>query len=308
MNTTNKVPASIGETCMHQHKNLEESSSRRIGWAFFLNVGFTIIEFIGGWLTNSTAIMADAVHDLGDSLSIGLSWLLNKLSIKRANDSFTYGYQRLSLLGALINSIVLIAGSIWVLGEAVPRLSDPPMPNAEGMVGLAIFGVLVNGYAAYKLSQGKSLNERILNWHLLEDVLGWFAVLIVAIVLMFADWPILDPILSIGFTLFILINVAKNLIVTIRIFLQAAPDKALIESIVGELTSLKGVSKIHHIHLWSLDGESHVLTAHLVLTEVVEPLTQMSIKKNISERLVKYELAHTTIELEYPQETCRDND
>ena len=242
MNTTNKVPASIGETCMHQHKNLEESSSRRIGWAFFLNVGFTIIEFIGGWLTNSTAIMADAVHDLGDSLSIGLSWLLNKLSIKRANDSFTYGYQRLSLLGALINSIVLIAGSIWVLGEAVPRLSDPPMPN--------------------------------------EDVLGWFAVLIVAIVLMFADWPILDPILSIGFTLFILINVAKNLIVTIRIFLQAAPDKALIESIVGELTSLKGVSKIHHIHLWSLDGESHVLTAHLVLTEVVEPLTQMSIKKN----------------------------
>tara|TARA_R110001592_G_scaffold48850_1_gene153139 strand:+ start:8679 stop:9560 length:882 start_codon:yes stop_codon:yes gene_type:complete len=293
---------------MHQHKNLEESSSRRIGWAFFLNVGFTIIEFIGGWLTNSTAIMADAVHDLGDSLSIGLSWLLNKLSIKRANDSFTYGYQRLSLLGALINSIVLIAGSIWVLGEAVPRLSDPPMPNAEGMVGLAIFGVLVNGYAAYKLSQGKSLNERILNWHLLEDVLGWFAVLIVAIVLMFADWPILDPILSIGFTLFILINVAKNLIVTIRIFLQAAPDKALIESIVGELTSLKGVSKIHHIHLWSLDGESHVLTAHLVLTEVVEPLTQMSIKKNISERLVKYELAHTTIELEYPQETCRDND
>ena len=293
---------------MHQHKNLKESSSQRIGWAFFLNVGFTIIEFIGGWLTNSTAIMADAVHDLGDSLSIGLSWLLNKLSIKQANDSFTYGYQRFSLLGALINGIVLIAGSIWVLNEAIPRLSNPQMPNAEGMVGLAIFGVLVNGYAAYKLSKGKSLNERILNWHLLEDVLGWFAVLIVAIVLMFAEWPILDPILSIGFTLFILINVAKNIIITIRIFLQATPDNALIESIVGELTSLKGISKIHHIHLWSLDGENHVLTAHLVLTEAVEPLTQMSIKKNISERLVKYELAHTTIELEYPQETCRDND
>jgi len=290
---------------MHQHRHTTESS-QRIGWAFFLNVGFTIIEFIGGWLTNSTAIMADAVHDLGDSLSIGLSWILNKLSIKRANDSYTYGYQRFSLLGALINGIVLIAGSIWVLNEAVPRLSDPQMPNAEGMIGLAIFGVLVNGLAAYKLSQGKSLNERVLNWHLLEDVLGWFAVLIVAIVLMFAEWPILDPILSIGFTLFILINVAKNLIITIRIFLQVTPDEVLRKNIIAELIALEGISKIHHIHLWSLDGENHVLTAHLVLTQAFEPLTQMSIKKAISERLEKYELAHTTIELEYPQEICRD--
>lgn len=293
---------------MHQHKHSKETSSERIGLAFFLNVGFTIIEFIGGWLTNSTAIMADAVHDLGDSLSIGLSWILNKLSIKRANDSYTYGYQRFSLLGALINGIVLIAGSIWVLNEAVPRLSDPEMPNAEGMIGLAIFGVLVNGFAAYKLSQGKSLNERVLNWHLLEDVLGWFAVLIVAIVLMFAEWPILDPILSIGFTLFILINVAKNIIITIRIFLQVTPDEVLRKNIIAELIALEGISKIHHIHLWSLDGENHVLTAHLVLTQAFEPLTQMSIKKAISERLEKYELAHTTIELEYPQEICRDND
>jgi len=291
---------------MHTHVNQEDESSNRIGWAFFLNVGFTIIEFIGGWLTNSTAIMADAVHDLGDSLSIGLSWVLNKLSIKQANDSFTYGYQRFSLLGALINSIVLIAGSIWVLGVAVPRLSDPQMPNAEGMIGLAIFGVLVNGFAAYKLSKGKSLNERILNWHLLEDVLGWAAVLIVAVVLMFAEWPILDPILSIGFTLFILINVARNLITTIRIFLQATPDDALRQNIIGELMSLEGISKIHHFHLWSLDGENHVLTAHLVLTEAIEPTVQMNVKKDISDRLEKYGLAHTTIELEYPHESCRD--
>ena len=293
---------------MHQHVHPKKSSSQRIGWAFFLNVGFTIIEFIGGLLINSTAIMADAVHDLGDSLSIGLSWLLNRLSTKRANESYTYGYQRFSLLGALINGIVLIVGSIWILSEAIPRLSDPQMPNAEGMLGLAIFGVLVNGFAAYKLSQGKSLNERVLNWHLLEDVLGWLAVLIVAIVLMFAEWPILDPILSIGFTLFILINVAKNFITTIRIFLQATPDEALREEIIGELTSLDAVREIHHLHLWSLDGENHVLTAHLVLAEAIELAAQKNIKKVISEQLDKYELAHTTIELEYPQEICRDND
>ena len=139
---------------MHKHYE-SNSSSTRIGWAFFLNVGFTIIEFIGGWLTNSTAIMADAVHDLGDSLSIGLAWLLNKVSDKSADESFSYGYQRFSLLSALINGAVLVGGSIWVLSEALPRLLNPQMPHAEGMIALAIFGVLVNGFAAYKLSAGK---------------------------------------------------------------------------------------------------------------------------------------------------------
>ncbi len=164
----------------HQHISKDMSSSR-IGWAFLLNVCFTIIEFIGGYLTNSTAIMADAVHDLGDSLSIGLAWILNKLSKKQHNDSFSYGYQRFSLLGALMNGAVLILGSVWILIESFPRLISPEMPDAQGMLWLAILGVIVNGFAAYKLSDGKTLNERVLNWHLIEDVLGWGAVLVVAI-------------------------------------------------------------------------------------------------------------------------------
>ena len=292
---------------MHNHAhNDSNDSSRRIGWAFFLNVGFTIIEFIGGWLTNSTAIMADAVHDLGDSLSIGLAWLLNKVSDKSADESFSYGYQRFSLLSALINGAVLVGGSIWVLSEALPRLLNPQMPHAEGMIALAIFGVLVNGFAAYKLSAGKSLNERILNWHLLEDVLGWFAVLIVAIILLFVDLPILDPVLSIGFTLFILINVAKNLVSTIRIFLQATPNKTVRLKIINDLQSLTYISDVHHIHLWSLDGNNNVLTAHLTLNNSIDPLVQTKIKDEIATLLIPYDLSHTTIELEFPNETCRD--
>ena len=203
---------------MHDHDH--SSSSQRIGWAFFLNLRFTIIEFIGGWLTNSTAIMADAVHDLGDSLSIGLAWILSKIADKQADETYSYGYQRFSLLGALVNGAVLIGGSVWVLSEAIPRLSKPEMPHTEGMILLALFGVAVNGFAAYKLSHGKSLNERILNWHLLEDVLGWVAVLLIALVLTFIELPILDPLLSIGFTLFILFNVAKSVIDTIKVFFR----------------------------------------------------------------------------------------
>jgi cobalt-zinc-cadmium efflux system protein len=293
---------------MHQHTHVKgNESSARIGWAFFLNVGFTFIEFIGGWLTNSTAIMADAVHDLGDSLSIGLAWLLNKVSDKHANDTYSYGYQRFSLLGALINGVVLVSGSIWILNEALPRLSNPEMPDAQGMILLSIFGVAVNGFAAYKLSRGKSLNERVLNWHLLEDVLGWIAVLIVAIVLLFAEIPILDPILSIGFTLFILFNVTKNLTETIKIFLQATPDDATRTKVIEDLGSLKYVSDVHHVHLWTLDGNNHVLTAHLALDKLVDQSTQTSIKKEVAALLIPYKLSHTTIELEFPDENCRDN-
>ncbi|KMT66756.1 cation diffusion facilitator family transporter [Catenovulum maritimum] len=291
----------------HNHTHLHhDEASKRIGWAFFLNLTFTIIEFIGGWLTNSTAIMADAIHDLGDSFSIGAAWGLNKLSNKPATNRFSYGYKRFSLLGALINGLVLSVGSIFILIEAIPRLAEPEMPHVEGMFLLAIFGMTVNGYAAYKLSHGKSLNERVLNWHLLEDVLGWIAIFIVSIVLMFVDWPILDPILSICFTLFILFNVARTLKSTILLFLQAAPDLELIENIKIKILSKDIVGEVHHLHIWSLDGENNVLTAHIALNTDVSNQQLKVYKKELSDELEGFEFAHTTIEIEFLDEQCRD--
>lgn len=282
-------------------------SSQRIGVVFFLNFFFTIIEFIGGMLTNSTAIMADAVHDLGDTLSIGLAWILNRLGKKHPNDEFTYGYYRLSLVGALINGAVLITGSVWILSEAIPKMLDPQMPHAQGMFWLAILGVTVNGYAAWKISKGETLNERVLNWHLLEDVLGWVSVLIVSILLLMFNWPILDPILSIVFTLFILVNVAKTTHQTIKLFMQSVPDDKMLNDIRNRLTSLEHVNAIHHLHLWSLDGEKHVLTAHLEIDQMISANAQKQIKQEISKRLADFSLAHTTIEFELPEEVCRDN-
>lgn len=292
---------------MHNHSHSHShGKDDRIGWAFFLNVIFTIIEFIGRWLTNSTAIMADAVHDLGDSLSIGFAWILSRFSNKKASDKYSYGYRRLSLFGALVNCIVLVIGSIWVLYEAIPRLSNPEMPVVEGMIGLAILGVAVNGYAVFKLKAGETLNEKVLTWHLLEDVLGWVAVLIVSIVLLFVELPILDPLLSIGFTLFILFNIVKNLKSTLILFLQAAPDEETQDKIRRSLTQLPEINGIHHMHFWSLDGESHVLTAHLELTHNIEIDELISLKKRMAKELSSYHLSHTTIEFEFPKETCRD--
>jgi len=292
---------------MSTHNHQHDISSQRIGVVFFLNFFFTIIEFIGGILTNSTAIMADAVHDLGDTLSIGLAWYLSRLAKKHPTGEFTYGYYRFSLIGALINGFVLITGSVWVLSESIPKMLDPQMPHAQGMFWLAILGVTVNGYAAWKISKGTTLNERILNWHLMEDVLGWASVLVVSVLLLFFDWPILDPILSIVFTLFILMNVVKTSRQTIKIFMQSVPDEKMLDTIRSRLISLQHVNAAHHLHLWSLDGEKHVLTAHLEIDHMISASDQVAIKQEINKQLAEFSLAHTTIEFEMPEEVCRDS-
>ncbi len=283
-----------------------DAGSGRIAFAFWLNATFAVIEFIGGWLTNSTAIMADAVHDLGDALAIAFAWLMQKLSGREADARFTYGYRRFSLLAALINGAVLIAGSIWVLSLSLPRLMSPEMPHAVGMFWLAILGVSVNGLAAMRLSHGKTLNEKLLNWHLLEDVLGWLAVLIVSVVLLFVHWPVLDPLLSIVFTLFILFNVVRYVFKTLSIFLQAVPDHRMKQEIQDKLLSIEHVLAIHHLHLWSLDGEKHVLTAHVELDKPISEAVQLAVKADIAQTLKAYDLAHTTFEFEQIEEHCRD--
>ncbi len=291
----------------HQHSghHHHHATGDSIGLAFVLNLLFTLVEFAGGLLTNS-AIIADAVHDLGDCLALGFAWLMQRASRRRADRDFTYGYHRLSLLGALVNGLVLLLGSVWVLGEALPRLVQPPMPDAQGMLWLALLGVAVNGYGAYRLSRGATLNEQVLSWHLLEDVLGWVAVLVVSLMLLFADWPILDPLLSILFSLFILYQVWKRFGQTLRLFLQAAPDNLIAEQARQRLLNLPHVSGVHHLHVWSLDGERHVLTAHLTLDQAVTGAIQRRVKEAASAAIDVYGFAHTTIELEQDHESCRD--
>ncbi len=295
----------------HQHRHdqtHEQGASNRIGWAFCLNAAFTIIEFVGGWLTNSTAIMADAVHDLGDSLALGTAWLLERVSRRRADEAFTYGYRRLSLFGAFINAVVLVVGSVLVLAQSLPRLLAPEMPQVQGMLALAVLGIVVNGAAVLKLRQGSTLNEKVLNWHLLEDVLGWVAVLLVSLLLLVVEWPVLDPLLAIVFTLFILFNVWRSLKETLRLFFQAVPDDLLTRRIHAQLMELEPVAGIHHEHCWSLDGEHHVYTAHLVLKQFLGVEAQQALKREIAQRLQPFGLTHTTIELELPEETCRDGE
>jgi len=252
---------------------------------------------------NSVAIISDALHDLGDSISLGLSWYLDHKSKQGANRSFTFGYTRFSLLGALINSLVLIAGSIFIINEAVARIITPEHTDAQGMLIFAIIGVSVNGYAAWKVSHGKTLNEKVISWHLLEDVLGWAAVLIVSIVLIFQDIHYLDPALSILITAYVLWNVIKRLKETLYVFLQGSPDDVSVEELETKFLKKDFINQTKHVHLWSLDGESHVFTAHLILEGVSEYSEIIRVKKEIREILKPYNFSHSTIEVELDTKT-----
>lgn len=284
----------------HRHHN----STANIRIAFFLNISFALLEIAGGFWTNSMAILSDALHDLGDAFSLGLAWFFDNRAKKTSDHKYSFGYRRFSLLGALVNSLVLILGSIFILSRAIPRLLNPEASNAAGMALFAVVGIAVNGAAVLRLKGGKSLNERVVAWHLLEDVLGWAAVLAVSIVLFFKDVRILDPLLSVVITLYVLYNVAKNFRKTISLFLQGVPEEVDITSLEADILSLDNVESVHHTHVWSLDGANHVLTTHVVVENHTPRAAIVSLKGAIRELVENLDIEHTTIEVEHLGESC----
>lgn len=290
----------------HHHSHASGAIMGRMRFAFLLNLGFAIIELIGGIMTNSVAILSDALHDFGDALAMVIAIGLEKLSHKNSDADFSYGYRRFSTLGAVVTGLILIFGSCLILIEAVPRLFNPEQPSADGMIALAILGLAVNGYAAYRISKGTSLNERMLMWHMMEDVMGWALVLVGAIVMKFFDLPQIDAGLAIILSLWILYNVFKNLKEAMKVFLMAAPAGIDVNHVVASLRTLNQVVEIHHVHLWSLDGESHILTAHLVLKSDADYAQTALVKSEAKKLLKKLGIAEATIETELQGSSCSD--
>jgi len=289
-----------GEDVAHDHGGHTHgpTSEQRIGTAFFLNLAFTLLEIAGGIWTNSIAVLSDALHDFGDSIALGLSWHFARVSKRRGDETFTFGYRRFSLLGALVMSIVLFAGGMVVLFEAIPRIISPESTNVPGMFALAIVGVLVNGIAALRMHGGRSVGERLVTWHFVEDVLGWVAVLVVSVVMWFREIPILDPILSIGITLYVLWNVAKRLKETLSILLQAVPADVDLARVEKTIREVGGVCDVHHTHIWTQDGEHHVLTAHVVAENTDSYANVSALRQTIKQELKRLGIQHATIEVE----------
>lgn len=282
----------------HHHHNKQKN----IKAAFLLNLSFTVIEIIGGLWTNSMAILSDAVHDLGDAISLGSAWYLERYADKKPDEKYSFGYARFSLLSALLNSLILVGGSVLVLVRSIPRILNPQEVHPEGMLVFAILGILINGAAVLKMRSGTSLNEKAVSWHLLEDVLGWAVILVGSIILLFFDVPVIDPLLSVFITLYVLFNVVRNIKQILHILMQGVPEKFSIVEIEKELESNTDAVSVHHTHLWSLEGEKILLSTHVVVPEKMENKDIMKIKESVRSLLYKKGIEHITIEIEYTEE------
>lgn len=272
--------------------------------AFFLNLGFSLFELIGGLLTNSISIFSDAIHDFGDSLAIGIAYILEKISNKKSDKNYTYGYKRYSLLGASLTSIILIVGSLIVLGNAMLRLFNPMEVHFAGMFIFAIFGIAINGYAAYKTSKSVNMNEKSVNLHMLEDVLGWIAVLVGALLIKITGWNVIDPLLSIVIAILIGYEAIKNVLDVVNVILEKTPSSVDIDLLKEELKKIDHVLDVHHIHVWSLDGNEVLLTMHVLINKTVTKKNYELVKKDIKDALKSHSIQHSTIEIEY--ENCEE--
>lgn len=277
-------------------------SERNILIAFILNVSFSIFEFIGGIFTGSVAIVSDAVHDLGDGVSIGLSYFLEKKSKKAPDEKYTFGYGRYSVLGGLITLIILLLGSALVIYNAVLRIFNPTEINYDGMIIFAVIGVVVNFSAALVTHGGETVNQRAVNLHMLEDVLGWVIVLIGAVIMKFTDVTLIDPLMCIGVSLFIFANAAKNLKGIADIFLGKVPNGMEIADICEHLGEIDGVIDVHHVHLWSIDGVNHLASLHIVTDE--EP---NKLKEKAKAELYEHGIVCATVEIEKSTDECRES-
>lgn len=289
----------------HGHSHAHVHGGNGLRTAFFLNLSFTIIELVGGVLTNSIAITADALHDLGDTVSLGVAWFLGNYATKESDQNYSYGYRRFSMLGALLNVVILLVGSVIIIIQTVPRLLSPEPTNALGMIGLATLGVVINGAAALRIRGNKTLNARAVALHLLEDALGWLAVLVVGgLLLINPAWTILDPVLSLIITSYVLFRVMGNLRETSRLFFQAVPDDIQIPDLEGKIMQIAGVLSIHHTHVWSLDGVHHVISTHVTVGSQATKDEICGIKSQIHDLMQDVEFEHVTIEVEYEDEPC----
>lgn len=268
--------------------------------AFWLNLSFSIIEFIGGILTNSFAIIADAFHDLGDSVALGVGIFLEKFSKKSPSERYTFGYKRFSLLSAFILSVILVSGSVAMIVKSIQNFSNPSEVTSWGMVGLAFLGVFVNGLVFWRMSRKSnqnSANTRAMTLHFLEDVLGWIAVLIGGVIMYFTDWYWIDAVLTMLIAVLILSHSVPTLISVFKIFLQIAPTDVNVSNIRTSIENIASVTEIRKLYVWTEDGESHIAVLHAVISENnLENINK--IREQIEKIFAENNICNTTIQLE----------
>lgn len=276
----------------HHHKEASEN----LAFVFFLNLTFNIIVIIGGLATNSMAILADCIHDMSDTISMAIAWILEHISQKDSTDTFSYGYQRFSILGAVITSTFVIIMAFFILSESISRLFSPEGVDAGGMLIVGILGLVFKTISVWRLHGGETFNEKAIFYHLLGDIFEWIAILILSLILIFwQDVTYLDPFVSIGIAIWLIFNLGRTLVKSLEVLLQKTPDNFDVNEFKEKILAIGGVKAIDDFHVWSLDGIDSVMTLKVKIDDVNN---QESVKKEIYAISNEYHVIDITIEFD----------
>ncbi len=291
------------ENTVNEKVNLINKTPENIKIAFLLNLAFSIVEAIGGILTNSISIISDSLHNLGDSITIGINYIFEKKSKKLPNKEYSYGYLRYTMLGSLIASFILLVGSVVIIYNVVPRLIKPLSVNYDAMIIFGIFGLLINLYATIKIMRSKDKDKKI-NTHMIEDTVIWLFILTGSICIKVFDSVIIDPILSLLIAVYILYQVYKYMKNIYNIFMEKVPKNVKIDEIKKDIEENENIDNVHHIHIWSMDGVNNYMTAHIHLNKVLSEEEIIKTKNDVKNKLMEDKINHITLEVEYFNEKC----
>lgn len=291
------------ENTVNEKVNFINKTPENIKIAFLLNLAFSIVEAIGGILTNSISIISDSLHNLGDSITIGINYIFEKKSKKLPNKEYSYGYLRYTMLGSLIASFILLVGSVIIIYNVVPRLIKPLSVNYDAMIIFGIFGLLINLYATIKIMRSKDKDKKI-NTHMIEDTVIWLFILTGSICIKMFDLVIIDPILSLLIAVYILYQVYKYMKNIYNIFMEKVPKNVKIDEIKKDIESNENIDNVHHIHIWSMDGVNNYMTAHIHLNKILNEEEIINTKNDVKNKLKEDKINHITLEVEYFNEKC----
>ncbi len=307
---------------------MEKKVSQALKTAFLLNLAFFLVETVGGLLTGSVAILADAIHDLGDTIALGFSLWLEKKALSKRDQEHSYGYARYSVFSQALSALLILMGSVFIVHECIDRIQNPKAaPLGWGMLLLAVLGVLVNGVAAFRLggfqkhahhdhdhhhhghSHGSHSHgsERLFSLHLLEDAIGWVFVLLGAVGIMATGWWWIDPVLGLLLSAFVIFNVIRHSKVVVDVLLQKTPTQFRVNEFYKLVAKVPNLESIHDLHVWTLDGHKNILSLHAVVKPGVDAVGISQIKKSLQEIVSNWGHFHMTIETEYSNQECRDN-
>lgn len=287
----------------HSHTINAESLNKAFIIGIVLNLAFVVIEFAAGFWFDSLALLSDAGHNLSDVVSLVLALLAFRLAKVKANERYTYGYKKSTILVSLLNAVILLVAVGAIVIESIHKLSNPAVVPGGAIAWVAGVGVLINAFTAFLFMKDKEkdLNVKGAYLHMAADALVSVGVLVAGIVITRTDWYIIDPIIGLIVAVVILISTWNLLHDSLRLTLDGVPTSIDSQKVVEAIRALPGVDDVHHIHIWAISTTENALTAHIVLKQ---PEGMQEVKHLIRHRLEDFGIGHATLEFEVPGEHC----